>query len=51
MSTARIIRKVFLKFYNNASQKIVPDSGHIIFVDQPEISNQMIDDLLSGRGI
>ena len=33
----------FLKFYNNALLQIVPGSGHVIFVDQPEVSNQMID--------
>ena len=40
-------QKGFLKFYKNAEQRIVPDSGHTIFVDQPEVSNQMIDLFLS----
>lgn len=37
----------FLRFYQNAEQWIVPDSGHVILVDQPELSNQMIDAFLS----
>ncbi len=40
-------QKGFLKFYKNAEQWIVPDSGHVIFVDQPDLSNQMIDLFLS----
>lgn len=37
----------FLKFYQNAEQWIVPGSGHDIFVDQPEVSNQMIRKFLA----
>lgn len=40
-------QKKFLKYYQNAEQRIVPNSGHNIFVDQPDISNRMIDSFLS----
>jgi proline iminopeptidase len=42
-------QKGFLKFYKHAIQRIVPDSGHVIFVDQPEVSNQMIEDFFDGK--
>lgn len=37
----------FLGFYRNAEQRIVPDSGHMVFVDQPDVSNQMIEAFLT----
>ena len=39
--------KDFLPFYQHAQQQIVQNSGHVIFVEQPELSNQMIDAFLS----
>ncbi|MGL1891805.1 MAG: alpha/beta hydrolase [Spirochaetaceae bacterium] len=42
-------QKKFLGYYQHAEQRIVFDSGHNIFVDQPELSNKMIDDFLSNK--
>jgi proline iminopeptidase len=36
-----------LKYYKNVSEQIVPNSGHHIFIDQPELSNSIIDNFLS----
>ncbi len=36
-----------LKFFQNASESIVPGTGHVIFIDQPELSNEMIGEFLS----
>lgn len=42
-------QKRHLKYYKSATQKIVSKAGHHIFIDQPDLSNQMIDDFLSDR--
>jgi proline iminopeptidase len=39
----------FLGYYKNAEQRIVSNSGHNIFVDQPQLSNDMIDNFLSTK--
>lgn len=36
-----------LKYYKSATHKIVYGAGHHIFIDQPDLSNQIIDDFLS----
>ncbi len=40
-------QKRHLKYYKNATHKIVPKAGHHIFIDRPDLSNQMIDNFLS----
>ncbi len=40
-------QKRHLKYYKNATHKIVPKAGHHIFIDQPGLSNQIIDDFLN----
>jgi len=36
-----------LKYFQNAGERIVPGSGHTIFIDQPVLSNKIIDEFLS----
>lgn len=39
-------QKRHLKYFKNATHIIIPDSGHHIFTDQPDLSNQIIDEFL-----
>lgn len=42
-------QKQHLKYFKNAIEQMVPKTNHFIFIDQPDLSNKMIDEFFMGN--